>query len=139
MTNLSHDVPCQKALILAALPATYEELAAVTGLPRHTVKYRTKQMRKDGECHTGSWKRVIGKGGKFMPIVHAGPGDDVPCLLHRLTGKQYSKRYRKRIKNTPAGDRRLARGRIYHWMKKASENGDALINALFGRRKEHAK
>jgi len=118
--------------VWSALPATYEELAARTGLTVQTIKYRTRSMRNDGMCHVGDWKRAEGKGGKFSPVLVRGAGEDVPCKLKAFTEKQHQKRHRKRIKKTEAGELRRAKGRARAWRIKAQQQGDPLINALFG-------
>ena len=133
--SLTDRVQAQVDAILAALPATYEEVVLRAGLLLHTVKYRMRVMRAAGLCHIGKWARVIGKGGRYMPVIHAGPGKDAPCAFKKLSDKQYSARYRKKHKHTETGEIRRAKGRARQWRIKAEKHGDPLHNALFGRSK----
>jgi hypothetical protein len=133
MTGCAYHAAKHTDAIWSALPGTYEELSLRSGLPMHTIRYRTREMRKDNLCHVGGWKRAEGKGGKFSPILVRGAGVDVPCRLRALTEEQHQKRYRQRIKKTPQGELRLAKGRAYTWRLKAQKQGDPMVNALFGR------
>ena len=116
----------QTAAILGALPGTYEQLGMRTGLPRHTVLYRVRIMRQAQLCRIGGWARVTGKGGKFMPVIHAGQGKDAQCKLVAMTDREYGERFRTRIKNTIEGELRRAKGRARAWRIKAEKQGSRL-------------
>lgn len=84
--------------ILAVLPATIDEIIVKTGMTRQQVKFRLRQM-KPALCHTGRWRRSTGT---FLPVIVAGPGEDVPCALERRTVADLNRRYRLRIKKAVA-------------------------------------
>jgi len=84
--------------ILMLLPSTHSALAAKLGVPLTTTKSRVRAMRKNDLCHTGNWKRPNGPGG-FRPVIVAGPGEDVPCLLEPRANADHKRKYRNRIRN----------------------------------------
>jgi hypothetical protein len=110
------------AAILAALPATQRQIEQKAGLHRATV-CKVMAIRRPGEpekrqVHIGGWLPHPVRG-PSMPVWHAGPGEDVPDTLPRLTKKQIADRFEKRIKGTEKHDQRKARHRSRHWEKKA--------------------
>ncbi len=68
--------------LLAAMPATLNELTAATSVSKSSVKHWTLMLRRAGWAHVGGWRRSgggePGAGGKQQPIIHAGPGRDRP-------------------------------------------------------------
>jgi hypothetical protein len=106
------------AAVLAVLPATKADIVPLAELNRTTVFKVVAQLHETGQVYIGSW-RPHPIHGPPMAIYHAGPGTDVPDTLPRLTKKQRSDRYEKRIKGTERHDQRKARHRSRHWETKA--------------------
>lgn len=84
--------------ILAVLPATIAEIIRKSGMTLAQVRYRL-DLIKPGLCHTGRWRRSRGSG-PWLPVIVAGPGEDVPCPFEAVTNA-VSKR-RQRVKNKRA-------------------------------------
>lgn len=124
----------RKLAITRILPATYAQVVEKTDMDLQSARRTIREMRRLGLCHIGDWQRAIVRG-KFSPIIHAGPGEDVKCELVALTDLEYSRNYRARVKGTDAGDRRLAKDRNRYWKNKAITVGDPLVFALFGPRR----
>lgn len=82
--------------VLAVLPAGYAKIVRKTKLSPKKIRYTLELMRKAGLCHIGGWARAEDRG-SLGPVIHAGPGQDVPCKLKALTQRQYECRYRKRL------------------------------------------
>ncbi len=93
--NLSNALQ-QAAKITPLLPATYLKLDRKTDLSYGKVRYRIEWMRDNDMCHIGSWERPEMQG-PFLPVFHAGPGEDVPCNLEKHPHSVYEKRYKKRV------------------------------------------
>lgn len=106
------------AAVLAALPATKAEIPERAGVHRATVFKVIAELHKGRQVHIGAWQPHT-LHGPPMAIYYAGPGDDVPDTLPRLTKKQIADRYEQRIKGTERHDLRKARHRSRHWEKKA--------------------
>jgi hypothetical protein len=106
------------AAIKAALPATKMQASASSGIHRATVMRLVSQMHEEGRVHIGRWQPHPVRGPN-VPVYFDGPGEDVPDTLPRLTRKQISARYEKRIAGTEKQDKRRARQRTRHWEKKA--------------------
>jgi hypothetical protein len=126
----------QRAFIMASLPAGYAEIGEALGLGRGGARHHVTELQMEGLVHIGSWRRTVGRGGKFAPVFHAGAGVDVPCKLKALTDKEYSRRWRKLHRNDESMDRKRASDRQRHWDKKAKTIGiaaDPLMAALFGK------
>lgn len=106
------------AAVLAALPATKAEIPGRADVHRTTVFKVVAELHKGRQVHIGAWQPHT-LHGPPMAIYHAGPGDDAPDTLPRLTKKQIADRYEQRIKGTERHDLRKARHRSRHWEKKA--------------------
>jgi hypothetical protein len=117
------------AAILAALPATKVEIGPRAGLNKTTVLKVMPELHKAGQVHIGAW-RPHPIHGPPMAVYHPGPGKDAPDVLPRLTKKQRSERYEKRIKGTERHDQRKARHRSRHWEKKAAATKKGWAAAL---------
>jgi hypothetical protein len=126
----------QRRLILAALPGFYDDIAAKSGVSKHTVKRHVKAMRAEPvpakrECHVARWAKPDTTG-KYRPFIAAGPGKDAACKFTPMTAKQMQDRHREKRRGTEREDIKRARDRNRHWEAKA-RRGDPLINALFGK------
>jgi hypothetical protein len=117
------------AAVLGVLPATKAEIGPRAGLNKTTVLKVMPELHKAQQVHIGAWKPHPIHGPP-MAIYHAGPGKDVPDTLPRLTKKQRSDRYEKRIKGTEKHDQRKARHRSRHWEKKAKATKKGWAAAL---------
>lgn len=106
------------AAILGALPATKGEIPARAGVHRTTVFKVIAELHAGRKVHIGAWEPHPIHGPP-MAVYYAGPGEDVPDTLPRLTKKERSDRFEKRIKGTERHDLRKARHRSRHWEKKA--------------------
>jgi hypothetical protein len=118
------------AAILAVLLATKTEIEERAGLHFATVIKVMPQLHKAGQVHIGAW-RPHPVHGPSMAVYHAGPGEDAEDALPRLTRKQISERFEKRIKGTEKYDQRKARHRSRHWVKKAAATPKSWAAALF--------
>lgn len=117
------------AAVLAALPATKADLPRRAEVDRTTVFRVMAELHKGGKVHVGAWQPHPIHGPP-MAIYHAGPGEDVPDTIPRLTKKQLSDRYEKRIKGTERHDKRKAKHRSRHWEKKATATKKGWAAAL---------
>jgi hypothetical protein len=81
------------------------------------------------QVHIGKWLPHPVRG-PSMPVWHAGPGEDAPDTLPRLTKKEISDRFEKRIKGTEKHDQRKAKHRSRHWEKKATASKKGWAAAL---------
>jgi hypothetical protein len=121
------------AEIVAALPAIQLQIEQRTGLHRATVcrviaAMHPKEPEKR-QLHIGKWLPHPVRG-PSMPVWYAGPGEDVPDTLPRLTKKEIADRFEKRIKGTEKHDQRKARHRSRHWEKKAKATKSGWAAAL---------
>jgi hypothetical protein len=116
--------------ILAVLPATKTEIEQQSGVHFATVVKVMPELHKAGKVHIGAW-RAHPVHGPSMAVYHAGSGADAVDTLPRLTRKQISQRYEKRIKGTEKYDQRKARHRSRHWEKKAKAAPQNWAAALF--------
>ena len=123
-------------LIIKAMPASVPDIADTIGMPQTSVLRAVKALCAVGKCHIGGWKRS--NRGLPTAIYHAGPGQDVPCTIKKLTQNQKDRRYLAKMKGdsslSHAFDKRKSLSRARYWTDKAAK-GDSLINALFGPRK----
>ena len=117
------------AAILAVLPATATEVKQRAGLHHATVSKVMPILRKAGEVYVGAW-RPHPLRGPSMAVFHAGPGEDVADTLPRLTRKQIIERYEKRLKGTEKADKRKAKHRSRHWIKKAAAAPRTWLSSL---------
>lgn len=121
------------AALLAVLPATHRQIQERAGLHRATVCRLIPILHpSDPEkrhVHVGRWLPHPVRG-PSMPVWHAGPGEDVPDTLPRLTKKEIADRFEKRIKGTEKHDQRKARHRNRHWEKKAKAAPHGIFAAL---------
>jgi len=117
------------AAILAALPATKTEIRERTGLHQATVLKVMPALHEGQVVHVGAW-RPHPLHGPSMAVYHAGPGRDALDTLPRLTRREISDRYEKRIKGTEKHDQRKARHRNRHWIKKAAATPKSWLSAL---------
>lgn len=63
--------------ILGAMPGTRSEIAAKLGLSIATVRYHVELLhQRDHKCHVLDWQE--GHGGKLVPVMVAGAGQDAP-------------------------------------------------------------
>jgi len=62
-------------VLMAAMPATLNELAMRSGRPKGTVKHWMEKLRAARWVHVGDWKRSPGPG-KKQPVFKAGQGRD---------------------------------------------------------------
>ncbi|MFK3741414.1 hypothetical protein [Massilia sp. TN1-12] len=86
--------------ILAVLPATIAETIRRSGMTLAQVRYRLELMKPD-LCHTGKWRRSRGSG-PWLPVIVAGPGEDVPCPFEAVTNAVSKRRQRVKIKRARA-------------------------------------
>lgn len=121
------------AAVLAALPATRQQIAERCGLHKDTVLTIVRQLHDPA-------KRVI-RVGRWLPhpvhgpsiaVFALGKGADAVDDLPRLTTKQRSARYEASIKGTEKMDRRRARQKSRHWEKKAAAKPSHWTSALLG-------
>lgn len=120
------------AKILEALPATKTQIRERTGLHQATVLKVMPELHESDAVHVGGWLPHP-LHGPSMAVYHAGPGEDVPDTLPRLTRQQISERYENRIKGTEKHDQRKARHRSRHWIKKAAATPKNWAAALFAK------
>lgn len=128
--------PGYRSLVEAALPGTYGELIERTGLAESTVKRWIKIMRAEGLVSITAWRRCIGNaghGGRYMPRFAVCSRPDVPCPFVRLTSTESSTMHRDRLKKSGEWAHKLATWNARKWARKAQQQGDPLVNALFGR------
>ena len=120
--------------ILRNMPNSQQNIIKKTGFCQSLVSRVVADLHKSGQCHIVRWKK--GKQGKHMPVFKSGPGKDAVDNLVNLTSKEIDERFRQRsIKSghmQVVRERANAAARTKHMM----QNGDTLINALFGRPKE---
>lgn len=104
--------------VLAVLPATKAEIAKRAGVHRTTVFKVIAELHKARRVHIAAWQ-PHSIHGPPMAIYHAGPGEDAPDTVPRLTKKDIRDRFERRLKGTERHDQRKARHRSRHWEKKA--------------------
>lgn len=81
--------------ILRAMPGTVDQIAAITGASRHSVERWARTLRQMGWAHVPEWERREGPG-RTAPIIHAGPGTNVPQPA--ITAQQALANYRQRLR-----------------------------------------
>lgn len=116
--------------ILAVLPATKVEIEQLTGINHTTVVKVVREMHRSTTIHVGKW-RPHPVHGPSMAVYYAGPGEDAKDELPRLTRKQISDRYEKRLKGTEGYHKRKARHRNRYWTEKAAATPKNWAAALF--------
>lgn len=117
------------AIFLAALPATHAQITAKTGMCRKTILRITKAHR--ALIRVGGWTPHPVHG-PSIAIWMVGAGPDVPDTLPRLTRKEISARYEKKVRANPDKLlRRRAMQRMVHWTKKARTTPQHPFSALF--------
>ena len=118
----------------AAMPGTKEQICAKSGMTPGTVMSWIRIMRKELVCHITSWRRTVGKGGRFKAVYALGAGVDAECRLKPASVAKNCQRYRDKVsRDAHTADVRRAKDRARYWEKKARKQGDATVNLLFGR------
>ena len=121
-------------LVLDAMPGYQADLSRKTGLCESSLSKIICRLHATKQCHIYRWKRVIR--GSAVPCYKVGKGKDVVNNVIPFTREEIMKRWYARHEKTGKlkeyRERRAAAERTRYKLK----NGDALINALFGRPKE---
>lgn len=121
-------------MILEAMPGAQSKIIKATGLSQSCVSRILSQLHADGKCFIMRWKK--GKQGHHIAVFKRGSGKDATEKPANLTRIEVGRRFRERsIKSGHmeiVRERNNAAARTKHMI----QNGDTLINALFGRPKE---
>lgn len=89
MPKVSH-----KQFVIDALPGTFSEIIAKSGVKKDTVIRWLRIMQDSGECYVKRWKRSKAQG-PLMRVYAFGKGKDA-MRPERLSMAVYKKRYRER-------------------------------------------
>ena len=81
---------------LRAMPGTVRDIAAQLGASVHSVDRWTQTLRKMGWAHVPEYERPKGSG-RTAPILHAGPGENVPMPI-TVTVAQAIHNYRQKLR-----------------------------------------
>lgn len=119
--------------ILASLPGAQVAISARSGIHKATVSKIVKELRKAGAIHIVSWNPHPVRG-PSIPVYTNGPGEDAIDTRPRLTRKEISERFEKRIKGTDKAYTREAKRRNRHWVAKAKATPNTWASALFAGR-----
>ena len=114
-----------------ALPGTYANVVEKAHVTKSTAKRWIRDLMASGECHIKKWIRSPNQG-HFQPVFVPGPGKNAVCKLKAMTVAEYSRRYRKRHKDDEKGDRMRQTGQMRYFARKARQEGDSMVLALFG-------
>lgn len=108
------------ATFTTALPGTFRQVAASTGISDKAVRRRLRMLHATHQIHIGAWYRPAK--GAICEVYHFGQGEDAKCHIKPLTDRQRSQRYYRKLRNTGEMEffnaRRSARDRANRATKK---------------------
>ncbi len=116
------------------MPNTQQNINKKTGFCQSLVSRVVADLHKSKKCFIVRWKK--GKQGKPMAVFKAGEGKDAVCNVVPLTRLEISRRFVAR--SIKSGHMKVVRERNNSAArtKRLMQEGDTLINALFGRPRE---